>query len=146
MQTTTRLWILLALTFCNGVAMAQTQGPLTQQLQSDAPKPVQAQSFAIVNQAQAATPSTAAPAVTNTPVVTNQTAVQNAQATRVYTPRAQIGEATRLLLAAQARPERRGQDHTVLGTTATRSWERYLNSFEHAIPQEFEGLDFKGSK
>lgn len=53
-------------------------------------------------------------------------------------PRPQLGDTTRALLQLQASGERAGKPHTVLGDQATRSYARYLNSFDHAIPEYLE--------
>lgn len=172
---TSIFWVigLAVMAFSSASVAQQTQHPLTQQLQNNAPAPVQAQSYVInpvstaesavvtqrssaptVSSAASATRSVAAQTQARTAPVTNsstnavvrnqspaaqQQAVQ--QTSRTYAPRAQIGEVTRSLLTAQARPDRRGTEHTVLGITATRTWERYLRSFEHEIPERFEQLE-----
>lgn len=151
MLITFRFWVMLALAASSSVVMAQSQDPLTQQLQNNPPAPARSQSFAITTAAQpqqaSVTGETApvtATATPTSPIVRNQSAAPSAQrgpTSTVYKPRVKIGEATRMLLAAQARPERRGQDHTVLGVTATRSWERYVESFEHAIPERLENVN-----
>ncbi|MBK1779954.1 DUF3613 domain-containing protein [Advenella sp. WQ 585] len=56
----------------------------------------------------------------------------------VYVPPEALGKTTRSLLAMQADPNRAGTPHTMLGATATIAWDRYLNSFNHAIPEWFE--------
>lgn len=52
--------------------------------------------------------------------------------------REQIGDVTQQLLAAQAQGVRAGIEQPMLGATATASWERYINSFKHPIPEWFE--------
>lgn len=49
--------------------------------------------------------------------------------------RPQLGDTTRALLQLQANGEHAGKPHTVLGDQATRSYARYLNSFDHPIPE-----------
>lgn len=56
----------------------------------------------------------------------------------VYVPPEPLGKTTRSLMAMQADPNRPGTPHTMLGVTATIAWDRYLNSFNHAIPEWFE--------
>lgn len=55
-----------------------------------------------------------------------------------YVPPEPLGKTTRSLLAMQADTNRPGTPHTMLGATATIAWDRYLNSFNHAIPEWFE--------
>lgn len=55
-----------------------------------------------------------------------------------YVPPEPLGKTTRSLLAMQADTNRPGTPHTMLGATATIGWDRYLNSFNHAIPEWFE--------
>ncbi|WP_269790680.1 DUF3613 domain-containing protein [Stenotrophomonas sp. Iso1] len=53
--------------------------------------------------------------------------------------RPQIGDTTRALLRMQADGSNAGNALPMLGETATRSYQRYLNSFDHPIPEYFEG-------
>ena len=55
-----------------------------------------------------------------------------------YVPPEPLGKTTRSLMAMQADTNRPGTPHTMLGATATIAWDRYLNSFNHAIPEWFE--------
>lgn len=55
-----------------------------------------------------------------------------------YVPPEPLGKTTRSLLAMQADTNRPGTPHTMLGATATIAWDRYVNSFNHAIPEWFE--------
>lgn len=64
-------------------------------------------------------------------------AVSDSDSDSVVAPEA-VGDATRRLLALQAQTQRPGTPHEVLGATAGRSWQRYLDSFEHPIPNRFE--------
>ncbi len=52
--------------------------------------------------------------------------------------RPQLGDTTRALLQLQASGERAGKPHTVLGDQASRSYARYLESFDHPIPEYLE--------
>lgn len=45
---------------------------------------------------------------------------------------------THKLFELQADKNRPGQALPVLGATANRSWQRYLDSFTHPIPEQFE--------
>lgn len=49
-----------------------------------------------------------------------------------------IGSTTQQLLSLQARMDRAGAPHATLGATSERAWERYLKSFDHAIPEWFD--------
>jgi len=53
-------------------------------------------------------------------------------------PRAQIGDATRALLRLQADGGSAGKPLPMLGEAASRSYQRYLTSFDHPIPEYFE--------
>lgn len=55
-----------------------------------------------------------------------------------YVPPEPLGKTTRSLLSMQADMNRPGTPHTMLGATANNAWGRYLNSFNHAIPEWFE--------
>lgn len=52
--------------------------------------------------------------------------------------RSQIGDTTRALLRMQADGSNAGNALPMLGETASRSYQRYLNSFDHPIPEYFE--------
>lgn len=52
--------------------------------------------------------------------------------------RAQIGDTTRALLRLQADGSSAGNALPMLGETASRSYQRYLDSFDHPIPEYFE--------
>jgi len=56
----------------------------------------------------------------------------------VTTQRPQIGDTTRALLRLQADGNNAGNALPMLGETASRSYQRYLNSFDHPIPEYFE--------
>lgn len=49
-----------------------------------------------------------------------------------------IGHATRHLMQYQANTTREANALPMLGATANKSWERYVKSFEHPIPEWFE--------
>ncbi|MGE8280856.1 MAG: DUF3613 domain-containing protein [Stenotrophomonas sp.] len=51
---------------------------------------------------------------------------------------AQIGDTTRALLRLQAQGSQAGAALPMLGEAASRSYQRYLSSFEHPIPEFFE--------
>ena len=53
-------------------------------------------------------------------------------------PRSQVGDTTRALLQLQADNNRPGTALPMLGEAASRSYQRYLNSFDHPIPEYFE--------
>ncbi len=52
--------------------------------------------------------------------------------------RPEIGDTTRALLRMQADGSRAGNALPMLGEAASRSYQRYLNSFDHPIPEFFE--------
>lgn len=100
-------------------AMAQ-QRPLTGQMLGEQPPP-----------------PAPVPPVTPAPVVA-PVAVAPAPVALALPPRPQLGDTTRALLQLQASGERAGKPHTVLGDQASRSYARYLNSFDHPIPEYLE--------
>lgn len=53
-------------------------------------------------------------------------------------PRSQVGDTTRALLQLQGDNSRPGTVLPMLGEAASRSYQRYLNSFDHPIPEYFE--------
>lgn len=192
MHTSRYCLVGIALAAISTLSTAQTQHPLTQQLQNNPLAPVQSRSYqlspantaatqAVTSSAVPATSTpnnvpaaparvtpTAAPVVqtVSTPAAaqpqasaapaqtaSNSTVVRNANTSapaaatpsRTYAPRAPMGDVTRTLLAIQASPNRSGTPHTVLGETATRSWDRYLRSFESDIPERFQQLEAQRS-
>lgn len=52
-------------------------------------------------------------------------------------PTRRIGEATTAILQAQADGSLAGAPLPMLGATATLSWQRYLDSYRHPIPETF---------
>lgn len=102
-------------------AMAQ-QRPLTGQMLGEQPPPP---------------PPVPVPPVAPAPVVA-PVAVAPAPVALALPPRPQLGDTTRALLQLQASGERAGKPHTVLGDQASRSYARYLNSFDHPIPEYLE--------
>ena len=73
-------------------------------------------------------------------VVQTQAASSEHGATHV-----QIGDVTRSLLAAQVDGNAAGAPLPVLGATASASWQRYLDSFNHKIPPFFDTKMQSGS-
>lgn len=82
-------------------------------------------------------PPAPAPPVAPAPVVA-PVAVAPAPVALALPPRPQLGDTTRALLQLQASGERAGKPHSVLGDQASRSYARYLNSFDHPIPEYLE--------
>lgn len=86
--------------------------------------------------------------MTDSPANTTASVTPSTQATAVQAPAAQadsgrsapteIGGATRALLRMQADANRPGNPLPMLGEAASRSYQRYLNSFDHPIPEYFE--------
>ncbi len=85
----------------------------------------------------AATGTTAATAVHSTAEVMPTSAAATT-ATFADLPRSQVGDTTRALLQLQADNSRPGTALPMLGEAASRSYQRYLNSFDHPIPEYFE--------
>jgi len=83
-----------------------------------------------------AVPAPAAPAPAAAPVVRQVPAPARPD----MAPRGsrEVGDATRLLLAAQADGRRAGGELPMLGEAATRSWRRYMDSFSQPIPEWFD--------
>ncbi|MEB0013062.1 DUF3613 domain-containing protein [Glaciimonas sp. Gout2] len=52
--------------------------------------------------------------------------------------RTRVGDVTRSLLQAQVDGRVAGSQLPMLGVTAEASWERYMNSFTHPLPEFFE--------
>ncbi|MGH8054125.1 MAG: DUF3613 domain-containing protein [Stenotrophomonas sp.] len=75
--------------------------------------------------AYATTPADAVASVATTPLTSTST-------------RSQVGDTTRALLRMQADGSHAGNALPMLGETASRSYQRYLNSFDHPIPEYFE--------
>lgn len=102
------------------LSLAQSHSPIVRQ------EPVVAVTAAATAAPQTAAAQTAA-ASAATPT---RTVVQRPQ-------REQVGDVTRTLTAAQASGVRAGGDLPVLGATADLTWNRYLDSFNHPIPDWF---------
>lgn len=64
--------------------------------------------------------------------------VQTQQSRTTAPIRESIGDITRALLAAQADGRRAGSDLPILGDVASASYQRYLDSFTHPIPEFFQ--------
>lgn len=90
----------------------------------------------IERMADSSTPASpsAAPAMGATAATTTTVAAT----TFADLPRSQVGDTTRALLQLQADNNRPGTALPMLGEAASRSYQRYLNSFDHPIPEYFE--------
>ncbi len=99
--------------------------------------PATAQQRPLTGQMLGEQPPPPAPPATPAPVVA-PVAVAPAPVALALPPRPQLGDTTRALLQLQASGERAGRPHTVLGDQASRSYTRYLNSFDHPIPEYLE--------
>lgn len=84
--------------------------------------------------------STTASTNAGTAVGAGAAAVTTAVAATTFAdlPRSQVGDTTRALLQLQADSNRPGTALPMLGEAASRSYQRYLNSFDHPIPEYFE--------
>ena len=58
----------------------------------------------------------------------------------------QVGDTTRHLLQMQACGDRSGPPRPMLGAEASASYQRYLKSFEHPIPEFYETTVGKNSR
>jgi len=114
-------------------AFAQSMTPLTGQLLQQpatavpnppAATPVSSYTPAVAQAVTASTPAAAAPATSRTEADPE--------------PRILVGDVTRTLLQAQADGRVAGPRLPMLGATADASWQRYLDSFKHPLPEHFE--------
>lgn len=117
-RTLAHLHAALLLSLLGTAPATAQQRPLTGQMLGEQPPPT-------------APPTPPAPVVA--PVEVAPAAVALA-----LPPRPQLGDTTRALLQLQASGERAGKPHSVLGDQASRSYARYLNSFDHPIPEYLE--------
>lgn len=119
-RTLAHLHVAVLLTLLGTAPTMAQQRPLTGQMLGEQPPP-----------SPPAPPAAPMPAVA-------PAAVAPAPVTLALPPRPQLGDTTRALLQLQASGERAGKPHTVLGDQASRSYARYLNSFDHPIPEYLE--------
>ena len=82
--------------------------------------------------------STAAGTTAVTTAVAAPAAVAATTTSFADLPRSQVGDTTRALLQLQADNSRPGTALPMLGEAASRSYQRYLKSFDHPIPEYFE--------
>lgn len=131
------------LLMANGIssASAQSMAPLTGKLLQE---PVVAAPNPSVAPAMPA--GTSAPPVAQA-AANAQAAAQPAayQAPVEQESRIRIGDVTHTLLQAQADGRVAGSRLPMLGATADASWQRYLESFKHPIPEHFENAVPKSS-
>jgi hypothetical protein len=80
-------------------------------------------------------PAPATPTTTPSAVIAP---IANTELLATTPHRSQIGDTTRALLRMQADGSNAGNALPMLGETASRSYQRYLNSFDHPIPEYFE--------
>ncbi len=99
-----------------------------------------AQHTPLIERMSGTTPAAPAAPSTAPLVQTSSDGVQPAATGYASTPvaRPQIGDATRALLQLQADGSSAGNALPMLGEAASRSYQRYLNSFDHPIPEYFE--------
>ena len=103
-------------------AWAQNVSPLSGKLM---PEPAAATTAVPAPKAMAAVASAPAPPLENAAVETSQESIR-------------VGDVTRTLLQAQADGRVAGPRLPMLGVTADASWQRYLDSFRHPLPEFFE--------
>ncbi|HWW06157.1 DUF3613 domain-containing protein [Collimonas sp.] len=113
--------VLLAAIGASG-ARAQNVSPLSGKLM---PEPAAATTAVPAPKAKAAVASAPAPPLENAAVETSQESIR-------------VGDVTRTLLQAQADGRVAGPRLPMLGVTADASWQRYLDSFRHPLPEFFE--------
>jgi len=102
-------------------------------------------SVAITGSALAQSPAASEPAAGNG-VVRAVPAATPAPAPAAV-PADEVGTTTRALLAAQADGRRAGNTLLIPGSVATASWNRYLESFTHPIPEFYkERVEDGGNK
>ena len=115
-----------------GLAQAQ-QTPLTGQMLDTPARPAPAATAAI------STPALSVPAAPlPTPSPTVERSSSNRDIDTGYRPTPAIGDATRALVSLQASGQQAGPALPIPGDQAKRSYARYLQSFEHPIPEQFE--------
>lgn len=112
---------------------AQSMTPLTGKLLQE---PVAA--------ASSPSPPVSAP-VSNTPAAAQAAAPAAAQPAVEQESRIRIGDVTRTLLQAQVDGRVAGGRLPILGATADASWQRYLDTFKHSIPEHFEATVSKST-
>jgi len=120
-------------------ARAQTTSPLTGKL---LPEPVAAMTNA--------SGSTVYPAVVSASSAPRTTTAASAQVPEASSSAEQeagirVGDVTRTLLQAQADGRVAGPRLPMLGVTADASWQRYLDSFKHPLPEFYEDKVSKSS-
>ena len=83
---------------------------------------------------------TTAPTAGDTAAAAATTAAATSASTTTFAnpPRTQVGDTTRSLLQFQADSSRPGTVLPMLGEAASRSYQRYLKSFDYPIPEYFE--------
>ncbi len=79
----------------------------------------------------------ATPVAATEPAMRRDTAPLPAAETPAFPP-AGIGETTRSLLRLQAEGTQAGNALPMLGEAASRSYQRYLDSFKHPVPEYFD--------
>lgn len=93
-----------------------------------------------MSDSSAATGTSAAAAISTTTASAPAATVTTSASTTSFAdlPRSQVGDTTRALLQLQADNSRPGTALPMLGEAASRSYQRYLKSFDHPIPEYFE--------
>lgn len=121
---------------------AQSMTPLTGKLLQEPVAATANPSAPSATPAGAATPAAAQVAAANTPAAA-QPAAHQAPVERES--RIRVGDVTHTLLQAQADGRVGGPRLPMLGATADASWQRYLDSFKHPLPERFENTVAKSS-
>lgn len=124
------LMVLLLATFAHAQQRPLTGSMLTREAAQPAPAAVRP---------PAAAPTTSAPEIAPAAAATPARPVTGSVPEDAATPPPQaIGRTTRDLLRLQASNDRPGNHLPILGDQATASYRRYLDSFDHPLPEFFE--------
>lgn len=111
--------------------MTPLTGTLLQQPVSTAPAAAPWAATPVVSESSATYQQT--PASTIAPAEPSPAAVPSTKEGSV-----RIGDVTHILLQAQADGRVAGERMLMLGATADASWQRYLDSFKHPLPEFYE--------
>lgn len=127
-----------------GIARAQNMAPLTGKLLQEPAVAAKTAPIPAAQPAVVSAPATAQPAVAAArvaaPVAPPETSAPTGPETRI-----RVGDVTHTLLQAQADGRVAGPRLPMLGATADLSWQRYLDSFKHPLPEFFKNTVSKES-
>ncbi|PFH10765.1 uncharacterized protein DUF3613 [Collimonas sp. PA-H2] len=141
-QHTLLIGALLLMASSISEASAQSMTPLTGKLLQEPVAVTPNPSASSATPAGAGTSAAAQVAAANTQAAAQPPAHQ---APVERESRIRVGDVTRTLLQAQADGRVAGPRLPILGATADASWQRYLDSFKHPLPDHFENTVSKSS-